>query len=105
MAKSTKKTAVRDGDDRGPHADHTEDLVRLKRIRGQIEGIERMIEGGRYCTDIVNQIRSVMAALKSVEGLVLERHVRHCVKDAIEARNERQTEAKIEELLTLFNKR
>jgi CsoR family transcriptional regulator, copper-sensing transcriptional repressor len=88
-----------------PHASHREDLVRLNRIRGQVEGVERMISEGRYCLDIVNQIRSVMAALKSVEGLVLERHVKHCVQDAIEAKNEQQVEDKISELLELFSKR
>lgn len=87
------------------HADHSEDLVRFRRIRGQIEGIERMIEEGRYCVDIVNQIRSIMAALRSAEGLVMERHVRHCVKDAIQANDTRLTEQKIVELLTLFQKR
>lgn len=85
--------------------DHSEDLTRLRRIRGQIEGVERMIEEKRYCMDIVTQIRATMAALKSVEGLVMERHIRHCVKDAIGAKNERVTEERIEELLTLFNKR
>lgn len=89
----------------GPHADHSEDLVRLRRIRGQIEGVERMIEEGRYCIDIVNQIRSIMAALRSAEGLVMGRHVRHCVKDAINANDTRLTEQKINELLTLFQKR
>lgn len=87
------------------NADHSKDLIRFRRIRGQIEGIERMIEEGRYCIDIVTQIRSVIAALKSAEGVVMERHVRHCVKDAIEASNPRQTEEKISELLTLFQKR
>lgn len=86
-------------------ADHREDLIRLKRIRGQLEGIERMIEEGRYCLDIVHQIRSITAALKSAEGLVMERHIRHCVREAIEARDPRLSEVKIEELLNLFNKR
>jgi CsoR family transcriptional regulator, copper-sensing transcriptional repressor len=88
-----------------PHASHREDLVRLKRISGQIEGIERMVAEGRYCLDIVNQIRSVIAAIKSVESLVLERHLKHCVHDAISAKNEAEVEGKINELLNLFSKR
>jgi CsoR family transcriptional regulator, copper-sensing transcriptional repressor len=87
------------------HADHSEDLTRLRRIRGQIEGVERMIEEGRYCIDILHQTRSIMAALRSAEGLIMERHVRHCVKDAIEARDSRQSEQKINELMTIFQKR
>lgn len=86
-------------------ADHSEDLVRLRRIRGQIEGVERMIEEGRYCLDIVHQIRSIMAALKSAEGLVMQRHIRHCVRTAVDARDPKLSEEKIEELVTLFNKR
>jgi CsoR family transcriptional regulator, copper-sensing transcriptional repressor len=89
----------------GNAASHREDLIRLNRIRGQIEGIERMITDGRYCLDIVNQIRSVMAAVKSVEGLVLERHLKHCVHDAIEAKDKAVVESKIGELLELFSRR
>ena len=101
MAKTTakkQKGAAR-------HPSHSEDLVRLRRIKGQIEGVERMIEENRYCMDIVIQIRSIMAALRSTEGLVMERHLRHCVTDAIKANDERLTEQKIKELLTLFQKR
>jgi DNA-binding FrmR family transcriptional regulator len=86
-------------------ADHSEDLVRFRRIKGQIEGVERMVQEGRYCVDIVSQIRSIIAALKSAEGLVMERHVRHCVQDAVHAKDTRLTEEKIGELLTLFHKR
>ncbi len=84
--------------------DHSDDLIRLKRIRGQVEGVERMISENRYCPDIMNQIRSVTAALRSVETLVMERHLRHCVHEAIEAKNERESNAKINELLALFGR-
>ena len=103
MAKNGSK--AKEGRDERHPADHSEDLVRLRRIRGQIEGVERMIEDQRYCIDIVHQIRSIMAALRSAEGLVMERHIRHCVKDAVEADDKRLTEQKINELLNLFNKR
>jgi len=99
MAKAKSK------DKKHNHADHSEDLVRLRRIRGQIEGVERMIEDGRYCVDILNQMRSIMAALRSSEGLIMERHVRHCVQDAIDAGDTRKTEEKIGELLMLYQKR
>ena len=101
MAKSKLKTPAQ----APKHPSHREDLVRLRRIKGQLEGVERMIEEKRYCMDIVTQIRSIMAALRSTEGLVMERHLRHCVQDAINANDERQTEEKINELLTLFHKR
>lgn len=100
MAKATTKNKSD-----SKHPSHAEDLVRLRRIKGQVEGVERMIEENRYCLDIVNQIRSIMAALRSAEGLVMERHLRHCVTDAIQAKDERLTEQKIKELLELFHKR
>ncbi len=87
------------------HTDHSNDLIRFRRIRGQIEGIEKMIGDGRYCIDIVNQIRSVTAAIKSAESVIVEKHIRHCVKDAIEAKDSRGTEEKINELMNLFQKR
>lgn len=101
MAKATKKKMK----DEQSHPSHTEDLIRLRRIKGQIEGVERMIGENRYCMDIVTQIRSIMAALRSTEGLVMERHLRHCVADAINAHDQRKTEEKISELITLFQKR
>jgi CsoR family transcriptional regulator, copper-sensing transcriptional repressor len=105
-SKRAASRAVAAGDLHAAHpASHREDLIRLNRIRGQIEGIERMIADGRYCLDIVNQIRSVMAAIKSVEGLVLERHLKHCVHDAIGAKDKAVVESKIGELLELFSRR
>jgi DNA-binding FrmR family transcriptional regulator len=101
MAKAAAKTAAKIKE----HADHREDLLRLRRIRGQVEGLERMIEEGRYCVDILHQFRSVMSALRATETLVLERHVRHCVKDAVKTENPRLAEEKIDELLALFDKR
>ena len=105
MAKTARKVKKIASEDVSEHPVHSEDLVRLKRIRGQIEGVERMINEGRYCVDIVNQMRSIQAAIKSTEMLIMERHVRHCVKDAIDANDTRLTEQKINELLTLFQKR
>lgn len=105
--KSTSKATAKSAKQASPDkpADHSADLMRFRRIRGQIEGVERMIEENRYCVDIVHQIRSIQAALKSAEGLVLERQIRHCIHDAIEAQEPRRTEEKINELLTLFQKR
>ncbi len=88
-----------------PPADHSVQLVRLKKIKGQVEGVEKMIVEGRYCIDIVNQIRSIIAALKSTESLIMEKHIRHCVKAAASSKNDGLVEEKILELITLFQKR
>ncbi len=68
-----------------PLADHRDSINRLNRIRGQIEGIIRMIEEQRYCPDILTQTAAVKSAIKSVEMEILDRHLRHCVRDAMES--------------------
>ena len=57
-------------------------LNRLRRIKGQVGGIEKMIEGDRYCIDIVTQISAAEAALDQVALKLLEEHTRHCVMEA-----------------------
>src|SRR5690625_3307931 len=57
---------------------------RLKRIEGQVRGIQRMIEDDRYCLDILVQLSAVQAALKKVGYTVTERHVKHCLNEAVE---------------------
>lgn len=72
----------------------------LKTARGQIDGIVRMIEDDRYCVDISKQILSAMALLKKANNRILEQHIRHCVKDAIE---EGKGEEKIEEIVEILD--
>ncbi len=61
---------------------------RLRRIKGQVEGIERMVEDHRYCIEVLQQIGAVRAALYQVGMLMLESHSRSCVVDAIKKGNE-----------------
>lgn len=56
-------------------------LKRLKRIEGQVRGLQAMIEAERYCIDIVTQVAATRAALDGVAIGVLEDHVRHCVRE------------------------
>lgn len=72
-------------------------LQLLKTARGQIEGIIRMIEDDRYCIDIANQMMAVQSLIKKSDVIILQGHLRHCVKDACMSQN---PEEKIEE----FNK-
>lgn len=58
-------------------------VVRLNRIEGQVRGIRRMIEENVYCDDILNQISSVQAALNGVTRLLLEKHMKSCVKEQL----------------------
>lgn len=56
---------------------------RIKRIKGQVEGVERMIAEGRYCIDIVNQINAVRRALEQVALIIMKRHMESCLSEAI----------------------
>ncbi|MBY0315372.1 MAG: metal-sensitive transcriptional regulator [Bdellovibrionales bacterium] len=85
--------------------DHSNDIARLNRILGQVEGIKKMIEDKRYCVDILTQTKAVGSAIKGLEASILERHLQHCVSSAIEAKNKNESQKKIEELLDLFTKR
>jgi DNA-binding FrmR family transcriptional regulator len=59
-------------------------LLRLRRIEGQVRGLQRMIEEEKYCIDILTQSSSVQAALQQVELILLENHMHHCVTSAIQ---------------------
>ncbi len=87
------------------HPDHSSQLPRLSRVRGQIEGIERMIRDQRYCVDILIQFRASMAALRSIELNVFDAHIRHCVASALKSRDEKVIETKIQELTELLGRR
>ena len=58
---------------------------RLRRIEGQVRGIQRMVEEDRYCIDVLTQVNSARAALEGVALLLLQEHTEHCVADAISA--------------------
>ncbi len=83
---------------------HRKELDRLRRVKGQVEGVERMINDGRYCPDIITQIRAARAALKSLEASVLETHFGHCINDAAKAGSEADRKQKISEIMALFIK-
>jgi len=78
---------------------------RLRRIEGQVRGLQRMVEDDRYCADILTQIASVQEALGAVSRELLRNHLRHCATHAIRARTSRQAEAMYEELLALLSRR
>ncbi len=69
---------------------------RLRRIEGQVRGIQRMVDADQYCIDILTQVNSATAALRSVGMGLLDDHVRHCVRESIASDG---GDAKVEELL------
>jgi DNA-binding FrmR family transcriptional regulator len=58
-------------------------LARLKRIEGQVRGLQRMVEDDTYCIDVLTQVSAVTKALQAVAVGLLDEHVRHCVRNAV----------------------
>lgn len=85
-------------------ADHRALLNRVNKIEGQIRGIKKMIEDEKYCVDILTQIKASRSALKSLELLVLEGHLNHCLVSAVESRSKNEAFEKVDEILELLRK-
>ncbi|SFV05991.1 MULTISPECIES: metal-sensitive transcriptional regulator [Alicyclobacillus] len=83
------------------YAPHKEDLLRrLRRIEGQVRGLQKMIEEDRYCVDILVQVSAVKSALHQVGLTILESHTRGCVADALA--NREQGDEKVDELMDVI---
>ncbi len=77
---------------------------RLRRIEGQVRGLQRMIEEDTYCIDILTQISAVRAALRRAEEEILADHVGHCVEHAIASGNKREQRRKVSELIAVLGR-
>ena len=81
----------------------TTDIVkRLKSVEGHVRGVQRMVEEGAYCIDVVNQIVALQRALKRVSGLVLDQHLHSCVTNAIRSPDVDTREQVLGELLEVL---
>lgn len=77
-------------------------LNRMNYISGHLEGVKKMIKEDKYCIDIILQNEAVISALKKVNEMILENHLKTCVTKAIESKNQKERKKKIKELLDLF---
>jgi len=77
-------------------------LRRLKSVEGHVRGVERMVEEGVYCIDVVNQVLAIQRALKKVSGLLLDKHLHHCVTRAIQGADDAEKEQVLAELIQVF---
>jgi len=84
------------------HATHKDNLINLKKIEGQLRGLQAMIEEEKYCVDILNQIKAVKNALISVEGKILKVHLRACIRGSLG--DETLVDNKIEEIVKLLKR-
>ncbi len=71
---------------------------RLRRIEGQVRGVQRMVDEEAYCVDVLTQVASVVSALEKVGALVLKDHVEHCLRESIESGDRQKADEKVEEL-------
>jgi len=78
-------------------------LDRLRRIEGQVRGIQKMVEEERYCIEVLTVLRSVVAALGKVEEAVLRRHLETCVSKAMKSGSEREQDEKINEVMQILS--
>ena len=76
----------------------------LKRIEGQVRGVEKMIADDRYCIDVVTQIEAVRAALARVEADLLRQHLGHCVRQAMVSKEPSERDRVIDELVGVFRR-
>ena len=76
---------------------HNDKLTSLRRIEGQVRGVQNMIEEGKYCVDILNQIKALKNSLITVEGKILKTHLRECIKDSLNGSND--FDLKIDEIM------
>jgi DNA-binding FrmR family transcriptional regulator len=114
-------TIVENGTDEAPHAAtcgcgahddrkaagvdpevKTRNLKRLRRIEGQVRGLQKMVEEDRYCADIMTQISSVHEALRSVGRELMRNHMKHCATTTIRGGDDAAAEAMYDELVDMM---
>ena len=84
--------------------DHTDNLTALRRIEGQVRGVQKMIEDGKYCIDILTQISAIKGALSKVEEKILEKHFSCCITQAVEGTSKKDKQQKLDEILKLIHR-
>ena len=89
---------------KGHKTRHTENLHRLARIEGQVRGIQRMIEEGDYCIDIITQVQACQKALLAVSQRILQKHLETCVTESLKSRSRKDMDRKMEEILAVVKR-
>ena len=84
------------------YPDHGKHIPRVNKAIGQLNGIKKMIEEGRYCPDIITQLRAVSSACQSLEIIMLQKHLESCVTHVFESNDSNSQKEKIRELTNLY---
>jgi len=79
-------------------------LTRLRRIEGQVRGLQKMVDEERYCADVLTQVSSVQEALRGVGRSLLHNHLKHCATQAIRSGDPGQADVMYEELMEMMSR-
>ncbi|MDK2564662.1 metal-sensitive transcriptional regulator [Romboutsia sedimentorum] len=79
-------------------------IRRLKRIEGQVKGIQKMVDEERYCVDVLVQISAIRSAINKVGTIILENHIKGCVSHSLKNGDDESTEVMINELISTIDK-
>jgi DNA-binding FrmR family transcriptional regulator len=82
--------------------DKKEIMVRLRKLEGQLKGIQRMVEGEKYCVDVLNQLSAVVGATQKVATIILNDHIQGCIREALI--NDESADHHVNELLTVIER-
>jgi DNA-binding FrmR family transcriptional regulator len=78
--------------------------LRLRRIEGQVRGMEKMVEGERYCPDVLIQTSAVHQSLRAVERILMKNHLAHCTTEALRSGDPKKAQRTYDEITELFYK-
>ena len=84
------------------HPCHKKQLTSLKRIEGQVRGVQGMIEEGKYCVDILNHIKALKNSIITVEGKILKTHLRECIRESL--KGDDKFDVKIDEIMKIMKR-
>ena len=84
--------------------DKTAVIKRLRRVEGQIKGIQKMVDEDKFCGDILIQVAAARAALNSVGGLILENYMKNCLKNYLEGESEENALDKLVDIMIKYTK-
>jgi len=77
-------------------------MLRLRRVEGQVRGVQRMVEEDRYCPDVLVQMSAIHESLRAVERILMKDHLQHCATEALRSGDDKQAQRTYNELTELF---
>jgi CsoR family transcriptional regulator, copper-sensing transcriptional repressor len=79
-------------------------LLRLRRVEGQVRGVQKMVQEERYCPDVLTQMSAIHESLRAVERILMKNHLQHCTTEALRSGDAKKAQRTYDELTDLFYK-